>query len=191
MRDSKTVIYGSSYDRGLEHLLKMWPEIVAEVPDAKLRVFYGWDLFDKVYGNNPERQAWKAKMEKMMELPSITHLGRISHGACTKEHETAGVWAYPTHFGEISCITAMRAQAYGSIPVVIDYAALEETVQHGVKIHGDIYEPEVREEFKKELITLLEDEKRQEKIRKPMMKWAKKKFAWSQVAKQWSEDFNV
>lgn len=189
MRDPKTVIYGSSYDRGLEHLLKMWPDVIKEVPDAKLRIFYGWDLFDKVYGNNPERQSWKDKMNKLMEHPSITHLGRISHEACEKEHKNAGVWAYPTHFGEISCITAMRAQALGSVPVVINYAALEETVQHGVKVEGDIYEPEVKEKFTKELIKLLKSEKRQKQIREKMMPWAKKKFAWSQVAKQWDKEF--
>lgn len=191
MRNNKTVIYGSSYDRGLQHLLQIWPEVIKEVPDAKLRIFYGWDLFDRVFGNNPERQAWKDKMNKLMDQPGITHLGRISHGSCITEHENAGIWAYPAHFGEISCITAMRAQAYGSIPVVVDYAALEETVQYGVKVHGDIYEPEVKEQFTKELIALLKDDKRQEEIREPMMKWAREKFSWKNVANQWNEVFHV
>ena len=85
----------------------------------------------------------------------------------------------------------MRAQVYGSIPVVIDYAALQETVQHGVKVKGDIYDSEVRAEYTKQLISLLKDEKRQEEIREPMMKWAKEKFAWSGVAKQWNEEFKT
>lgn len=189
MRNSKTVIYGSSYDRGLEHLLKLWPDVIKEVPDAKLEIFYGWDLFARFYANNPERMAWKDKIDKLMNQPGITHLGRISHEACIKEHERAGIWAYPTHFGEISCITAMRAQVYGSIPVVIDYAALKETVQYGVKVDGDIYEQETKDKYTKELINLLKDEKKQEEIRKPMMKWAKEKFAWSGVAKQWDSEF--
>ena len=189
MRNSRLCIYGSSYDRGLEHLLKIWPDVIKEVPEAKLEVFYGWILFDRVYGDNPERQAWKEKINKLMEQQGITHLGRISHEACIKEHEKAGIWAYPTHFGEISCITAMRAQVYGSIPVVINYAALRETVQHGIKVEGDIFEPEVRTEYTKQLITLLKDEKRQEEIRKPMMKWARDKFSWSNVAKQWTDEF--
>ena len=189
MRNNKTVVYGSSYDRGLEHLLKIWPDVKKEVPEAELRIFYGWVLFDRVYGNNAERQAWKDKINTMMQADGITHLGRISHEACVKEMETAGIWAYPTHFGEISCITAMRAQAFGAVPVVISYAALEETVQHGVKIDGDIYEPEILEEFKQELIKMLKDEDRQEKIRKKMMPWARKKYTWANVAKQWSDEF--
>lgn len=189
MRDLYTIVYGSSYDRGLQHILEMWPDIIKEVPEAKLRIFYGWTLFDKIMANNPERMAWKEKMNELMKQDGITHLGRISHGACEEEFKNAGIWAYPTHFGEISCITAMRAQALGAIPVVINYAALEETVQHGVKVDGDIYESEVREEFKKQLISLLKDEKRQEEIRVPMMKWAKEQFPWSKVAKQWSDEF--
>lgn len=188
MRDPKTVVYASSYDRGLEHLLKMWPEILKEVPDAKLRIFYGWVMFDKVMANNPERMAWKEKMEELMRQPGITHLGRISHGACEEEFKNAGIWAYPTHFGEISCITAMRAQALGAVPVVINYAALEETVKFGKKIEGDIYEPEVREEFKKKLIFELQNPWSDEN-RNVMMNWAKQQFAWSKVAKQWDQEF--
>lgn len=189
MRNPKLIVTGSSYDRGLEHLLKMWPDVLKEVPDAQLHVFYGWEMFDRMFGNNPERHAWKEKIQGLMNQPGITHLGRISHDACVKEFESAGIWAYPTHFGEISCITAMRAQAYGAVPVVIDYAALHETVQYGVKVEGDIWEPEVKEKFKSELIALLKDEKRQEEIRAEMIPWAKEKFAWSKVAKQWDEEF--
>lgn len=189
MRNTKQLVYGSSYDRGLQHLLEMWSDIIKEVPDAKLTIFYGWDLFDKVAGNNPASMAWKDKMNKLMEQPGITHLGRISHEACIKEMEKAGIWAYPTHFGEISCITAMRAQAFGAIPVVTDWAALKETVQYGIKIEGDIYEPEVKEEYKKQLISLLLDPARQEEMREPMMKWARDKFPWSKVAEQWTEEF--
>lgn len=188
MRDTKTIVYGSSYDRGLEHLLKMWPDIIKAVPDAKLRIFYGWTLFDKVHTGNPASMAWKEQMVEMMKQPGITELGRISHGACEVEFQNAGIWAYPTHFGEISCITGMRAQALGATPVVVNYAALEETVQYGHKVQGDIYEPEVKEEFKSKLIEALKNPMTNDQ-REEMMEWAKKQFSWSKVAKQWSEEF--
>lgn len=189
MRDTKQLVYGSSYDRGLQHLLEMWPEIIKEVPDAKLTIFYGWNLFDRVHDGNPASMAWKEKMEKLMDQPGITHLGRISHDACIKEFEKAGIWAYPTHFGEISCITAMRAQVFGAVPVVTNWAALKETVKYGIKVEGDIYEPEVKEEYKTQLIALLKDPQRQEEMREPMMKWARSIFPWSKVAKQWDSEF--
>lgn len=52
-RNSYWCMYCSSYDRGLEHLLKMWPEVKKQVPEAELHVFYGWQLFEKFYHNNP------------------------------------------------------------------------------------------------------------------------------------------
>src|SRR3990167_2939256 len=129
IKDPHLIAYGSRYDRGLDILLAMWSDIKKSVPDARLRVFYGWNLFDVGYRDNPERMAWKNKINKLIEQDGITHLGRISHGAVNKEFERAGVWAYPTYFGEISCMTAMKAQAFGAVPCVIDYAALKETVQ--------------------------------------------------------------
>jgi FkbM family methyltransferase len=189
VRNPHRIIYGSSYDRGLEHLLKMWPDIRKEVPDVELHIFYGWNLFDLGYSDNPERMAWKEKINGLMNQPGITHLGRISHDLVALENKEAGIWAYPTHFGEISCITAMRAQVYGAIPVVIDYGAVHETVQHGVKVKGDIYDPETKEEFKNALIDMLQAVTKQEMIREKMVPWAKEKFAWSKVAKQWSGEF--
>ena len=189
MRNNKRVIYTSSYDRGLEHLLKIWPDVVSEVPDAELHIYYGWALFERFYANNPERMAWKDKMNKMMEHKGITHFGRVSQDEIMKRMQEAGIWAYPTHFYEISCITAMKAQIAGCVPVCTDYAALDTTVQYGVKISGDIYDPKVLETFKSELIAMLENPEKQESIREKMMTWAKNWFTWSRVAEQWDNLF--
>lgn len=183
------LIWTSSYDRGLEHLLKMWPDIKKEVPEAELHVYYGWQLFEKFYKNNPERMDWMARMNDMMKHDGIFHQGRVSQPEIHEIMKDMDIWAYPTHFGEISCITAMKAQILGCIPVVIEYAALETTVQHGVKVKGDIYDPKIKEEFKTELISLMKDKKRQKKIRDKMMPWAKEYFTWAKVAKEWSDEF--
>lgn len=185
----KRVFYGSSYDRGLEHLLRMWPDVKKAVPEAELHIFYGWKLFKQFYANNPERMSWMAEMNKMMEYDGVFHHGRVAQYLALEAMKECGVWGYPTHFGEINCINAIKAQAVGCVPVVINYAALETTVQHGIKIDGDIYDPKVREKFKKELIAILKDPKRQEEIAKKSIPWAKKTFGWDVIAKQWSEDF--
>jgi len=189
MRNPYRCIYTSSYDRGLEHLLKIWPDVKKAVPKAELHVFYGWMLFERFYGDNPERMAWMKKMNELMEQDGITHHGRVSQSDVAKEMEKSGVWAYPTHFGEISCITAMKAQALGSIPVIIDYAALETTVKFGVKVKGDIYDKETKKKYTEELVAILKNHKKQEEIRKPMMKWAREYYKWSNIAKQWSDLF--
>jgi glycosyltransferase involved in cell wall biosynthesis len=167
----------------------MWPDIKKEVPEAELHIYYGWQLFHKFYKDNPERMSWMDRMNEMMKHEGITHHGRVSQPEIHKVMKDMDIWAYPTHFGEISCITAMKAQMLGCIPVVIDYAALETTVQHGIKIHGDIYDPNVFQEFKLELIELMKDKDRQDKIRKKMIPWAKKEYSWKKIAKGWSDEF--
>lgn len=39
-RNPKKVVYCSSPDRGLHHLLSFWPDVRARVPDAELHIFY-------------------------------------------------------------------------------------------------------------------------------------------------------
>jgi glycosyltransferase involved in cell wall biosynthesis len=129
-------------------------------------------------------------MDEMMKADGITHLDRLPQDKLKEVMETCGIWSYPTHFGEISCISAMKAQCYGAIPVVVNYAALQTTVQYGVKVDGDIYDKETQEEYKKQLIALLKDDNRQEEIREPMIKWAKDTFSWSKVASDWTKEFH-
>ncbi len=103
MRNKHWAIYTSSYDRGLEHLLKVWADVKKAVPDAELHIFYGWELFEKFYRNNPASMAWKDKMDKLMQQDGVTDHGRVPQNELKKWTEKCGVWAYPTHFGEISC----------------------------------------------------------------------------------------
>lgn len=189
MRNNKRIIYTSSYDRGLQHLLEMWPDIRKAVPDAELEVFYGWQLFDKFYKDNPSSMMWKAKIVELLGQEGIMKHGRLPQPELAKEMETCGIWAYPTHFGEINCISAIKAQAYGCEPVVISYAALQETVQYGRKVNGDIYDQETKDEYKKQLIDVLQNPMSDEK-RKEMSKWATEKYSWDKLAKDWGDEFN-
>lgn len=188
MRNLKRVIYTSSYDRGLEHLLKMWHEVKKAVPDAELHVFYGWQLFEKFYKDNPASMIWMNKMKEQLKQDGVTDHGRVPQPELVKEYEQSAIWAYPTHFGEINCISAIKAQAYGCEPVVVNYAALKETVQYGRKVEGDIYDTETQEAFRKELIDALlnpmDDKKREE-----MSKWATEKYAWKNIVTNWSDEF--
>lgn len=182
------LFYGSSYDRGLDMLLKLWPKIKETYPDAELHVCYGWDLFDKGYANNPERMAWKDRINKLMEAPGITHHGRLSKNELAKVRQSCGVWAYPTYFGETCCITALDCQRDGVVPCVIAYAALKETVQSGVKVEGDIYDPETQDEYLKQLLALMGD-KTQWMIEQVKAQAFAEQYSWDQIAKRWEACF--
>lgn len=185
-RQANRCIYSSAMDRGIDILLEtIWPRIKAEVPDAELHVYYGWKTFEELNKNNPERMEFMAKIKKLLEeTPGVVYHGRVDHETIAKEYEKSDVWLYPTYFPEIHCITALKAQKGGAIPVCTDYAALDETVQNGIKVHGDIYLPEVQEEYIQKAIELLKDPAKKESIRAKMHEWADKN-SWEEVAKAW------
>lgn len=184
------LFYGSSYDRGLEHLLKMWPEIKKAYPDAELHICYGWELYDKAYPDNPERIAWKHRMNDDMDYPGIKHHGRVGKRQLRKIQKKCGIWAYPTHFGETCCITGMDCQFVGCVPVVIDLAGLKETVQSGIKVEGDIYDEETQAEYLRELLALMGDEPRWQKESEKAKKVAGA-FGWWRVARHWVHQMGI
>ena len=178
----------SSYDRGILYLLKMWPKIKETYPDATLDICYGWDLFVKAYANNPERMKWKDRVDELMKAPGITHHGKVGQEELRELRKQCGIWAYPTDFEEINCIGALEAQDDGVVPCVINKAALKETVGTGVKVDGEIWDPEVRDEYLKQLLSLMGDEKRwqEESIKGP--KFASNYYR-QKIAKEWTKQF--
>lgn len=185
IREPKRMIYTSSYDRGLQHLLQMWPEVKNAVPDATLHVFYGWNTYDKMLEVGARSAKYKTAMVELMKQDGVTDHGRVGHRQLVKEFQKSGVWVYPSHFEEISCISAMKAQAAGCVPVCTDYAALAETVKAGVKVKGSTIDGEVCESFKKSLIEVLQDEKRQGLLREEVLQH-KATFGWDRVASLWA-----
>lgn len=189
--DPHRLIYMSSPDRGLVYLLKMWPAIKSAVHDASLHIFYGFHVYDVLYGDNPARLKWKQQIMEMMNQDGIEYHGRVGHPKLHEEINKSGIWAYPTDFTEISCISAMKAQSLGAIPVTTNLAALEETVKNGVKVDVDIRTKKGQEEYQKALIDLMQDEAKQKDIREQMITWAQDYFQWKNVAAAWDVLFRI
>ena len=197
-RDPHRLIYMSSHVRGLQLVYDMWPDIKKAVPDAKLDIYYGWESFINVQKNNPERMLWMEEMKRQeQQLEGVTDHGKIPQGQIVEEIFKSGVWVYPCPFPEISCITALKAQAGGAVPVSSNFAALDETVQFGIKIpmkemnegagYGKWDKKEI-EKFKTGIIDMLKHPEKQEAIRPKMMSWAREQ-SWAKVARQWEREF--
>lgn len=197
-RDPHKIFYGSSHVRGLAYLYEIWPDVKKAVPDATLDVYYGRESYDAVHKGNPERMKWMDDMvAKARTLDGVTDHGKVSQQDIVQHISESGVWAYPCPFPEIYCITAIKAQAGGAIPVASNFAALDETIQFGVKLpmqeqkeganlgKGDT---KFLEEYKAKLIDMLQHPDKQEKIRPKMQAWAKTK-SWKAVAEQWNQSF--
>lgn len=190
MSKQRKLFWGSSYDRGLDIMLAMWPKIHLKYPDSELHICYGWTLFDKVAKGNEERQAWKRKVMDLMEYPGVTEHGRLGKEELKKVRESCGIWVYPTFFPEINCITGLDCQKDGLVPVVSDFAALSETVQSGVKVKGDIKDKKVQGTFIDELLAVMGDTKYWEKESEKAREFGSK-HSWSSIANKWISEFSV
>lgn len=174
-----SVGYFSAYYRGLECLLKMWPEIRKRVPDATLDVYYGWESWLALQGEDDFYQRME-KMFKHLANSGVSVHGRVSHQELAKAMGEIQVWAYPTEFPEIHCITALKAQEAGCYPVTTNVAALNETVQSGKKIATrKIYSDEYKQEKFIEAVV--------EALQKGLTGSPVDNTDWSDVAKQWDD----
>jgi len=198
-RDPMLLINTSSPDRSMMTLVDLFAEVKKEVPEARLEWAYGFHVFDSVHSANSKQGEWKKElMEKIENTDGVTALGRVSHEEVAKLYQRAGVFAYPTAFFEIDCISARKAQAAGALPVATDFGALAETVQHGVKVKTNVdeenwdkpyqfdfglKEEKARKEWVKECIKALKNpitEKERDEMRQNMVK-----YDWQSIAKQW------
>lgn len=198
-RDPHRIIYMSSHIRGLALIYDIWDDVKKAVPDATLDIYYGWDSYVNMNHSNPGNQpggmGWMRTMQAWeKKLDGVTDRGKLGQQEIVQEIQKSGVWAYPCPFPEIYCITAVKAQAGGAIPISSDFAALDETVQYGKKIHmtqkdedtpvGQWDKKEVAE-YKKALIDALKHPEHYD--RKTMMKWARTQ-SWQAVAREWSSE---
>ena len=176
------VIYSSTPNRGLDILLDVWPNIKEKVSHAELHIFYGFKTYYELEKNNPERMAWmKSIEEKVKTTEGVIWHDRVDQDTLAKHFQESEVWAYPTYFYEISCITAMEAMAANTIPVTIDYGALKETINgNGYVIEGDVYLPEVQAEFQAEVIEQLEAPEEYDG-----MSYVQENLSWETIADKW------
>ena len=178
------LIYVSSPDRGLEILLKLWPRIIEKFPDAKLHVYYGFVLFDKMFRDNPERMAWKDKIMRLLKQKGVYYYGRVGQDKLARAEQKCGVWVYPTFFQEINCISALSCQSHGLVPVTMNAYALKETVGSGTKVDGDIYDKKTQEEWLRALFAYIGNKKRWIEESKKAKEFAKE-FSWDNIANEW------
>ncbi len=186
-RDNYKCIYASSPYRGLDTLLKLWPKIKDDIKDASLHIFYG---FSDIWDNLHAEQYKERTLKLISELDGVYYHGKVNHENLNTHLMSSGLWLYPTHFSETSCITAMKAQAAGAIPITVTTAALDETVQFGYKISSPIANEMSKIEFINKTRELLLGSKKQEEKRMEMISWAQNFYDWKNVASEWSLLFN-
>jgi len=139
-RDPKQVLFCSSPDRGLQTAIKIVREARKVDPEISLVVTYGvtpWAR--KAFATNPHRHCpdlghsismdlYERQCHELLDEIGATVLNRVSFKKMEILMQTSGVWLYPTRFPEISCMSAMEAQANGCVPLATRYGALATTL---------------------------------------------------------------
>lgn len=173
-------IYGSNYARGLDILLDIWPQVKEKYPQATLDIYYGWQHWGQL---SPEKEAKMRSQIAHLSPLDVREHGLVGHEELNRAYEEASLWTYPCTAPEVFCITSIRAQAAGAVPVIIDGTALKEVVRFG-------YRCQAPEEY---LETLLHAMQECENIslddRVQMQSLILNEYTWDVQAKQWKDLF--
>jgi glycosyltransferase involved in cell wall biosynthesis len=191
-RNYHKVVWTSSGDRGLLGALKAYALMKNEYPDSEFHVFYG---FTPLYLNRAAAVQYQHFGDcgadrhmldyaedcfEIMERVGATQHGRINSVELLKHLLTAGIWLYPTKFPEISCISAMEAQACGAYPLCSTTGALAETVFGGSRI-----DPTDTASVASELRLIMAQGAALDETRALLMSTARARFDLASLTDQW------
>jgi glycosyltransferase involved in cell wall biosynthesis len=197
-RKPNSIIYCSSPDRGLHHLMHIFPLVRRQVPDASLRIFYTikpWlDLMATV-PEHPYTSAQKRRAETITktfeEFGEQGQNGLWLHGPVpTKtmalELKASQVMAYPcdpVSFTEGFSVSIMDACAAGCVPIVAPADALPDVYTGVVRfIRG---KPENRyDQWADEIVRAMQDSDFADGIRHPARAFAMQ-HTRQKIAKLW------
>jgi glycosyltransferase involved in cell wall biosynthesis len=125
-------IFSSSPDRGLDVLLRIWPHVRAQVPDAELVYCYG-AVYDAVAARNPALAKFRASVSDLTQQDGVTNLGPLDQHSLAGAMAMSRVWLAPSWngvydqpFHETYCIGALEAAAAGCRRVMSNWGALTE-----------------------------------------------------------------
>lgn len=193
-RDPMLLVNTSSPDRSMDVLPRLFEEVKKQVPKAKMKWAYGWELFKRYSATDPKKMQWMKDTQKAMKDAGIEDLGRLSQKGIGQLYQQATIFAYPSEFAEIDCISVRKAQAAGCFPITTTFGALDESTFFGDKV---VSEKDKDSWVKPYQFTYgLESEKAQRewvdavvfRLKNPKKfdptEW-RKQFEWSSIAARW------
>lgn len=193
LRQGHRIIYSSSPDRGLHHLLRFWPRIREAVADAELHVFYDMDKWLEIDAQMKEKGLANITRERAELLrplrdappPGVTFHGGVGQAQLAREQLQSAVLAYPcdpvapTEGFSMTCLEAITA---GCHLITTDADALKELWADApdstilpLPINDDVWVDT--------LVKALQDGRGDPSPQG----W--KPYTWTSVAKKWEKEF--
>lgn len=176
-RDPHRFIYASSYERGLEPILRhTWPRIKKAFPDATFHILYGINRLAKTPLGH--------RLIKLFNQPGVHEYGRVDLSEIARQKAKSGFHLYVSNSEtEIDCISVRESLLCGSIPVLgNDYVFSE---RDGIHVTGSTKDDAT---YKRAASVIIGSLKREpaylEKMREKFKK-SKTIVSWDDVSKEW------
>jgi len=188
-KDPNYLIYASSYDRGLPYMLKWgWPRIKKACPDAYLKLFYGWNVFDKLRKDDEDTKLYKQTVVDLINQDGVIDCGRVSQEELMKEKEKANIHYYIGDFQEIDCISVRESASVGTIPIVSDSVEVFREKDYCLRVEGNPREKEAQEKGADCVISILQNPQKNEEIRNGLQ--VPEEESWEKIAQRWIKCFD-
>lgn len=189
-KNPHALVYTSCYDRGLVHLLNIWPELKTKFPNATLDICYGWQY---LWNTTDEGKIQLKKLFDSVKHLNITDHGTVGHAKLISIMKNSSIWAYPCKFYETFCITGVKMQACGVVPVVNKIGALADTVgEAGYFMYNyNVDDPLITDQFKTLLFSAMSNVEADwpESRRELLAKQTQDRWSWDNVADLWIKNF--
>jgi len=185
-------VYASNYSRGLSQLLDIWLDVRKEFPTATLDIYYGRETWGTM---SKEELDKLTKRIVAFKKRGVRERGKVGHKELAEAFLRSSILTYPcSNLSETFCITAVKAQAAGMIPVVTRKGALDETVRREAPSVEEVNTPQGLQAYKQKLIETmrwitkldgdkLEDERIEYRVHAM-------RYEWRYVADAWIKAFN-
>jgi len=175
-REPHRLIYASSYERGLEPILRYaWPKIKKAIPDATFDIYYGMNRLAKT--------PLGAKLKVLFKQPGVKEHGRVSLETIAEEKAKSAIHLYVSNSStEIDCISVRESLLCGSVPVLgNDYVFKE---RDGVHVQGSTNNDSTYKRAGNMVVNLLKDPIALAKKREELHK-SDTIISWNDVASEW------
>ena len=174
-------IYASNYSRGLGVLVEIWPEIKQMFPSATLDIYYGRQTWGTM--KPEEEKELHAKLEALRKL-DVCERGMVGHQQLAEAFQKTSILTYPcTTEAETFCITVVKAQAAGMVPVTTRVGALKETVHPKAPTVEKITKAK---EYRDRLVNVMRRIEKAGASRDEYIEFGRK-YTWESCVEKWLE----
>lgn len=180
------IIYCASPDRGLHHLLRMWPKIRERIPDAELHCYYSMGGFERSKWRMDEYAATWWYVHTHLNQPGITNHGAAGKNVLAREQKKASLFVYPSDpfiDGETFANSILECMAAGVPCLISNATCLPE-------VHGEaaavLPRPIDDDQWVEGIVKLLTDEQLRRDYIKKGLKLARKR-SWHRAGKAWEK----